>query len=72
MVGKLWWEVSIMASPSTKNQRNRIQILASPLSICGGLTHLLGHEGQMSKHRSVQTMVPVGARGALVSAPEKL
>lgn len=37
-----------------------------------GFTHLLGHEGQTSKHRSVQTMVPVGTRGTSVNAPEKL
>ena len=61
IVGKLWWEVGIMVSPSIKNPKNRIQILSSALSSCGGLIHLFGLEFQMSKHRSVETMVPVGA-----------
>lgn len=71
VLGKLWWEVGIMVSPRIKNPKNRIQNLASLLSRCGGLTHLVGHEGQMSKHRSVQTMVPLGAQRTSVGAPEK-
>lgn len=54
-----------------KNQRNKIQILASPLSSCGVSTHLVGFEGQMSKHRSVKRTVTAAAWGPSVSPPEK-
>lgn len=60
MVGTLCWQVSIMVSLQHQEPEKQDSNPGLTTFQLWGFDPLLGCKGQMSKHRSMQTMVPVG------------